>query len=263
MGTNAPPPKTFLYTYAMTLVTAASVNILDVLSTVHGAPQQGSLWPIIWEGSSWITIALFFWITWIGYRLAPPERISWRLVLHVPVALLYSLCHVGGFVLLRQIAYYLAGSRYEFGPFWTGFRYEFSKDVLTYTLSIVAYTAIARLLADRRPAAPAPLTFDIQDGKKLIRVMLDDILAVSSAGNYTEFVLRDGRKPSMRSSLAAVERDLAPLGFVRTHRSWLVNLRHVTALEAAGSGDYSVSLGALAVPVSRRFPEALAKLRGE
>jgi hypothetical protein len=262
-GTKTPPPQTFLYTYAATLATAAVVNILDVLSTIHGAPELDPLWPIIWEGSSWITIALFFWINWIGYRLAPPERISWRLLLHIPVALLYCVCHVGGFVFLRRIAYHLAGSRYEFGPFWTNFSYEFAKDTLTYALSIAAFAGIARLLADRQPIAPPPLTFDIRDGKKLIRVMIEDILAVSSAGNYAEFVLRDGRKPCMRSSLSAVESELAPRGFVRTHRSWLINTRHVTALEAEGSGDYLVSLGALAVPLSRRFPDALAKLRAE
>jgi DNA-binding LytR/AlgR family response regulator len=106
-------------------------------------------------------------------------------------------------------------------------------------------------------------TFDIRDGAKLTRVKFDEILAITSAGNYVEFVLRDGRRLLMRSPLSALETELATQGFLRTHRSWLVNAKQVTALRPEGSGDYAVELQSLTVPLSRRFPEALAKLRGE
>ena len=87
------------------------------------------------------------------------------------------------------------------------------------------------------------------------------ILAVRSAGNYVEFMLADERRPLMRSSLAAIQDDLAKHGFVRSHKSWLLNKAAVTGLKPEGSGDYAVELGALEVPVSRRFPEALASLK--
>ena len=103
--------------------------------------------------------------------------------------------------------------------------------------------------------------YSIRDGNRILRVPMVDILAVSSAGNYVEFSLRDGRKPLMRSPLSALEAELAPHGFVRTHRSWLVNAMQMTGLKPEGSGDYTVELGELTVPLSRRFPEALAKLR--
>ena len=66
-----------------------------------------------------------------------------------------------------------------------------------------------------------------------------------------------------RSPLSALETELSPRGFLRTHRSWLVNAAQMTALKPEGSGDYTVELGPVAAPLSRRFPEALAKLRGE
>ena len=65
----------------------------------------------------------------------------------------------------------------------------------------------------------------------------------------------------MRSPLSALERELAPRGFLRTHRSWLVNAGQVTALKPEGSGDYAVELQSLTVPLSRRFPQSLAKLK--
>jgi DNA-binding LytR/AlgR family response regulator len=35
----------------------------------------------------------------------------------------------------------------------------------------------------------------------------------------------------------------------------------MTGLKPEGSGDYTVELGSVTVPLSRRFPQALAKLR--
>jgi DNA-binding LytR/AlgR family response regulator len=76
-----------------------------------------------------------------------------------------------------------------------------------------------------------------------------------------EFLLSDGRRPLMRGSLGGVEAELTPSGFVRTHRSWLVNSARVTGLRPEGSGDYVVELGAMEVPLSRRWREALDVLR--
>jgi DNA-binding LytR/AlgR family response regulator len=36
----------------------------------------------------------------------------------------------------------------------------------------------------------------------------------------------------------------------------------MTRLEPEGSGDYTVELESLQVPLSRRYPQALARLRG-
>jgi DNA-binding LytR/AlgR family response regulator len=140
--------------------------------------------------------------------------------------------------------------------------YEARKDVLGYALFIGLFSLIDQLLRQPGETPVERATFDIRDGAKLTRVRLDEILAISSAGNYVEFFLADGRRLLMRSPLRSVESELGPRGFVRTHRSWLVNGKKVTTLKPDGSGDYTVELGQQAVPLSRRFPDALAKLRG-
>jgi hypothetical protein len=220
--------------------------------------------PVIWEGSSWLSLLLFFWIPWLAWRWTPlAVRPRWKLLLHVPAAFAFAFAHVAGFDLLRILAYRLAGAHYAFGPFLTQLAFEMRKDLLGYALFIGLFSLVDHLL--RRPGESPPettSTFDIRDGAKLTRVRLDEILAVSSAGNYVEFLLQDGRRLLMRSPLRSVENELAPRGFVRTHRSWLVNSKKVTTLKPDGSGDYTVELGKQPVPVSRRFPDALAKLRG-
>lgn len=261
LGMRGTQRRTFLFTLGAVAVVAAFINTLGAISTLHANPHLSVIEPVIWEGSSWITLVLFFGFAWVGYCLAPPDRASWRLLLHIPALLAFSVGHVGGFVLLCKVAYLAMGRRYVFGPLWESFSYALGRDALAYALITAAFAFTQFLLRQQQVQERRPLTFDIRDGTKLNRVMIEAILAVSSAGNYAEFVLRDGRKLCMRSSLSALERELAPHGFVRTHRSWLVNAAAVTALNPEGSGDYSVGLGALTVPLSRRFPETLAKLR--
>jgi len=266
LGTSGTLRRTFLYGFAAAATMVAAVNIINVITVRHDAPDYGLMGPVVWEASSWLTFMAFFWIAWVAYRLAPPAvRPRWRLLLHVPAALLFSFCHVAGFVVLRKLVYRLAGAHYDFGAFLPHFFYEFYKDALGYALFIAGFALIEHLLRQQQLIATPgqTLTFDIRDGARLTRVSLSDILAVTSAGNYVEFVLRDGRRLMMRSPISGLESELAPRGFLRTHRSWLVNAGHMTALKPEGSGDYEVELGALKVPLSRRYPQALAKLRGE
>jgi len=262
-GTTGIDRRILGYGYGTAALAVGLINTLNVITEEHDLPHINPLEPVIWEGSSWFSLLAFFWIIWLAWRTAPlGVRPRWLLLIHVPAAVLYSLTHVGGFVGLRIAAYWALGGHYHVGHFWSQFFYELRKDSLGYLMFLAGLTLIARLLHRLQPmAAAGPATFDIRDGARLTRVPLADILAVSSAGNYVEFALADGRKLLMRRPLSAVENELSERGFVRTHRSWLVNEKAVTGLSPEGSGDYDVRLGSLNVPLSRRFPDALARLR--
>jgi hypothetical protein len=271
LGTNGDPfgtsgrlKRTFLYGFATAAAIVGVVNVINVITIQHEDSAHRWIGAAIWEGSSWITFMLFFWIPWVAWRIAPPNvRPRWKLLIHVPMALVFSLAHVGGFVLVRKFAYRLLGAHYDYGPFFQQFLYEVRKDVLGYVLFALGFSLFDHLLRQQTliETPGQTLTFDIRDGARLTRVRLDQILAVASAGNYVEFVLSDGRKLLMRSPLSALETELSPRGFLRTHRSWLLNAKQVTALKPEGSGDYTVEVGEISVPLSRRFPDALARLK--
>ena len=245
----------------------AAICVVNVLTIQHDDPGLGALPPAIWEGSSALVTLVIFAIPaavalWT-HRTAPRW---WQAgLVHLLATPLYSALHVAGFVALRKLAYLaLFHQPYDFGDLASEFPYEFRKDVMAYGLASILFYLSLRQGGQPTPlASPVtePATFDIQDGARLLRVPIADILAVRSAGNYVEFVLIDSRRPLMRTPLAAIQTDLTEHGFVRSHRSWLVNTARVTGLRPEGSGDYAVELGALEAPLSRRFPDALAALR--
>jgi hypothetical protein len=162
---------------------------------------------------------------------------------------------------LRKVVYALAGSHYG-GADWI---YEYRKDAVAYFgfLLILALCdwAAGLWVRSRTPAGGAQL-YHLRDGARVVRVPMTEIVAVTSARNYVEFHLAGGRKPLVRETLAKVEADLAAAGFLRTHRSWLVNPAHVRSVTPAAAGDFRLELdGGLTVPLSRRFPGALESLR--
>jgi hypothetical protein len=260
LGASGRDRLTLFYSFAAIAVIVAGVNAINVISAQESGHSLAV--PLIWEGSSWLSLLLFLWIPWMAWRSAPPAvRPRWKLLLHVPAAFTFALGHVGGFDALRILTYRLAGAHYELGSFVTQLQFEMRKDLLGYALFIGLFSLIDHLLRRPHEAPAGPATFDIRDGASLTRVKVEEILAVTSAGNYVEFILADGRRLLMRAPLRSVEEELGSRGFVRTHRSWLVNAGKVTTLKPEGSGDYTIELGKQSAPLSRRFPDALAKLR--
>lgn len=250
---------------ALFVAYVALLNTVNIFSRLDEQPDIAPIIPIILEGTSFIAAVPVVFIAWWAFRFAPPDRPPvWRmLAVHAVGVLALSLVHVTLFTLLRQLAYAMIGQSYGFEPL-RNFPYELRKDFIGYVIGLACFWAFSRLSrtapSPSEPPAQSP-TFDIRDGARVVRVAVDQILAVSSAGNYVEFVLADGRRPMMRASLARMQAELEPHGLVRTHRSWLVNAARVNELRPESSGDYKVVVGGVEAPVSRRFPDAIARLK--
>lgn len=248
---------------------AAAVMVVNALTELNDNPDVAAWEPWVWESSSAVAVVSLLWLPWLTTNVAPPTDAwsqGWRLavrfgVVHLTGAALYTTLHIVGFVAIRGWAYDRMGvDPYDFGGVASGYLYEFRKDLLSYATFVAVFWLSGRLRKGaERPLRP--VSFDIRDGGRIIRAPLEDILAVSSAGNYVEVWLADGRRPLMRATLAAMEVELGTFGFVRAHRSWLVNTARVTGLAPDGSGDWTVDLGTISAPVSRRYPSALERLK--
>jgi hypothetical protein len=235
----------------------------NALSDLRDFPRLDPREPFVWEYTSGLmVIVLVPLLGWL-LRVAPPQPGRWLrfALVHIAGSVAFSALHVAGFVLLRKGLYALAGTRYGGADL----LYEYRKDVVAY-VGFVLILAVAdwagRLWASSHAPVDGPRLYHLRDGARVIRVPMTEIVAVTSARNYVEFHLAGGKTPLVRETLAKVEADLAAAGFLRTHRSWLVNPAHVRAVTPAAAGDFRLELdGGLTVPLSRRFPQALESLR--
>ncbi len=243
----------------------ALVTTFNIFTALHDAAEHGemlALWePAVWEYTSALATLLSCGIIYLAIRIAPARDSRWpRFVLvHALASLVFSLLHIILMNAMRVGVYALVGRHYTFGE--AGFWYEYRKDLIAYLILATIFWFFTREDTPAAAASNGPRMIDIRDGKRLLRVPIEDIHAIRAAGNYVEFVLADGRRPLVRQSLLVAQRELGS-DFIRIHRSWAVSIAHVRELRAMGAGDYEVELaGGLKAPLSRRFPEALSRLR--
>ena len=117
----------------------------------------------------------------------------------------------------------------------------------------------ARISADagsqtqRLRESQAGRQLSIQTRCGVLAVRLCDIEYIKAAGNYVE-VMTDGRTLLMRMTLHDLGEQLHAVGFVRVHRSLIVNVLHVVAARRGPRGRQVVKLnGGAQLPVGRQF----------
>lgn len=117
--------------------------------------------------------------------------------------------------------------------------------------------ALERLLDAGRYSAGRARYLGIWRAQGTAMVELADVQWIRADGDYSELRLRDGRSELHDKSLAGLSAVLPP-DFVRCHRSYLVNLRHVSTLHAgSGSRYWLVLSGGSQLPVGRAHVAAL------
>jgi hypothetical protein len=264
-------PRRVWLAYALALAAIAVVGASSywMEASRRGAPV--AVWRLaVDEATSVLTIFALtpLLVNWTA-RL-DSKRIGWGPTVagHVAGAVAFSLVHIAGMTALRLLTYPLFGSQYAFGDrLLVSLIYEGRKDALTYG-GLVAGIWLLSIALRRRGVPPeagfsvpgAPPRIEIRDGARRIWLDTPDVLWVEAAGNYVELHLRD-RGVLRRQTLSAIERELADVGFVRIHRSRLVNRRHVLATETNDSGDFTVTLtDGRKVSGSRRWRGALERL---
>lgn len=99
--------------------------------------------------------------------------------------------------------------------------------------------------------------FIIRNGATLELVKFTDIDWVEASDYYTT-LHAGGRTHMLRRSLSELEGELAPHGFHRIHRSAIVNLARVRALQLREDGEYELVLdSAQRLRMSRRYRKTI------
>ncbi|XOV68474.1 MAG: LytR/AlgR family response regulator transcription factor [Fluviicola sp.] len=95
--------------------------------------------------------------------------------------------------------------------------------------------------------------FFIKDGLGHVRVAYEDLLYAKADDNYTHLHTSDKRYV-LSTTLKKTEEQLAPHGFIRCHRSFLVNLKKIERL-----GGNFVVIGKEEIPVSESMRKGIVE----
>ncbi|MGN6438360.1 MAG: LytR/AlgR family response regulator transcription factor [Agriterribacter sp.] len=100
-------------------------------------------------------------------------------------------------------------------------------------------------LKNHQPETGNPQTVFIKSGYEQIKVDMNDILYVQSAGNYLHFILTN-QKILSRLTMNEAEEMLSPDRFTRIHRSYIVANEKVTRIDKSfvWINDISLPIGA-------------------
>jgi DNA-binding LytR/AlgR family response regulator len=128
---------------------------------------------------------------------------------------------------------------------------------------------IARLRSAHSPLRPAKgmpsaVRLPLEDDDRRMLVRISEIYMVHANGHVVLATL-NAKELRFRGSLAECAARLDPLGFLRVHRSYLVNPEHVVEIEPFFGGTYVLRLDdkrRSEAPVSRGYMPAVRKAFG-
>jgi len=243
---------------AVAFVTASSdlTEIRRAGADVHWAE------PVLWEITSAIVIIGLAPLVGLAIRRWTPreDNLLRTGLIHFALTIPFAAAHVAAIFVLRESAYWAVGAHYgyfhEDGVLGT-FVYEWRKDVLTYAAIASLYWWFQRRAEQPPAVTPGENRIEIRDGATAVFLAPADLLFLEAAGNYIEFHTAS-RTHLVRGTLAAWEAQLADRGFVRIHRSRLVNRARIAAIKPTPAGDIELTLDdGRTLTGSRRYRAAL------
>ncbi len=250
---------------ALVSIVVVAVNASSDFLEMQRAGADFHWWePVAWEVTSAIVIVAMAPLIGMAMERWTPTRDNFVRpgLIHLGLTIPFALIHIAGIYLLRNAIYWLGNAHYGFfddGIALVAF-YEWRKDVLTYAVIASTYW-IFQYVADRRQAAsqpPADERIEVRDGGAAVFLAPSDITHVEAAGNYVEFHTA-GKTHLVRGTLASWETRLVARGFIRVHRSRLVNRTKIASLKPTPSGDMEITLSdGRTVLGSRRYRAVLA-----
>lgn len=97
----------------------------------------------------------------------------------------------------------------------------------------------------------------VKSGTEYIRLCLKDICYIKSESNYVEYHLAD-RKVLVLDSLARLSKDLPSDLFIRTHKSYIAGITHISSFER-----HRVKINNTTIPVGQSYRQGLTAIMGK
>ncbi|MBB1283134.1 response regulator transcription factor [Flavisolibacter sp. BT320] len=148
----------------------------------------------------------------------------------------------------------------------------FELDVIDYLLKPIRFDRFLRAVNKalpqkqqelKKPPLPAPESTKplasfiyLRVDRKMIKVLLDDILYIESDKDYVKVYTENGHIIT-RQTIASVEAMLSESQFLRVHRSYIVSLRKLKSFTME-----TVEIGETELPIGKLYRNQFLKLQG-
>lgn len=175
----------------------------------------------------------------------------------------FALIHYLLIVGFRVSSYPVFGLDYIFSSFWSNVWFEYGKDVKIYAAMLCIIFAyrywyhwnIGRIVESNDENMPETLL--VQTGRGTTIIEVSSIYFIEAAKNYV--VLNTGNNEYlMRETLTNIQSRLDSSRFVRTQRSFVINLHHFEQLIKQGDGQLFAQLdNKKLIPVSKTYKNFL------
>lgn len=87
------------------------------------------------------------------------------------------------------------------------------------------------------------------------RVRIKEIVYIISEKNYMQYILTGNRRIKVRQTMNEAAKALGELGFLRIHRSLLVNMQHITSINYKENGVY-ISTGEI-LEIGKKYKDLI------
>jgi hypothetical protein len=195
-----------------------------------------------------------FVVRWL--TLFPLERQKWAaaIVGHTAGTAIFAFGHYSIMVLLRLTWYGVAGLPYIWrDPFVGNLLLEYQKDIKIY-LGFVVVITLWQFFSERPQAGDqsGPRRLSVQTGKGTSFVAVDAIDFLEASRNYVT-VHADGREYLVRDTIRNLHERLDAASFLRTHRSYVVNIDRVREIRHVDSKTVLRLTNGREIPLSRSY----------
>lgn len=241
------------------------INVTTVLmAAMRETPMQISHWePFVWElSSAYATLALIPLISrlvsHVGWLWENPLR---SVFTYAGASLVFCALHVTIMVVVRKALYAVAGRSYNFADSVQSLAfeivYEVRQDVWSFFSLVIAIGVYRYLLrqwlgdvatveelpdnTEPEPVRGLPQTLLLKKHGKEYLIKTRSIQWAEASGNYLNLHV-DGACYPMRITMGMFISDAAAYGFIRTHRSYLVNPQYIDRMTLLPSGDGEIAM---------------------
>jgi len=111
-------------------------------------------------------------------------------------------------------------------------------------------------------ARPKELRIAFKEKGRILFINPGDVVAIQAEGNYVS-LLRESISHLLRESISVVAEKLEPYGFIRIHRSVLINAEFVEEVRPLPTGEYCLAMrGGSEHTVTRKYKKNLKAIAG-